>query len=227
MHSAAWSQAPSQLQIDSTVVEKRAFEEGFRDRYASEAFQYDQLEGEAQNLLARFLRWVLNGLGDVLGFEVNPATIEAVKLLVYGVFILLAIYLIVRLLVGQRATSFFSPKGSKVAPLAFSEEEITTIDLDAHVQQALAQGDYRLALRYLYLKALRQLSHHNIIHWDPDKTNSDYLREITASELKEPFIRISYLYDYVWYGEFPLEKQGYVTAQGYFEQLSKQLTHVR
>lgn len=220
-------QQPASVQIDSSHVAKREFADDLSEKYASEEFQYDQLEGEAENLLARFVTWFLNQLADLLGFEVDAATLQLVKFLVYGIFILLALYLMVRLLVGQRTSSFFASKGSRIAPLAFSEEEITAIDLDAHIQEALARHNYRLALRYTYLKSLRQLSQNNIIHWDPDKTNSDYLGEIQSDALKEPFKKISYLYDYVWYGEFPLEKKGFANAQRHFEQLSKHLANVR
>ncbi len=222
-----FQQEKQHLQIDSTQPNARYFSENLSEKYSSEAFQYEQVEGEAENLLARLVSWLLDRVGDLFGFEVDPSTYELVQFVVYGIFIILALYFIVRILTGQRATSLFSKKGAQIAPLTFSEKNIETVDLNGYIQEALRQNDYRLAIRYMYLRALKHLSECNIIEWDPDKTNSDYTHEIQQANVRQEFQKISYLYEYVWYGEFPMENEGFGRAKTHFDNLSKQLEDVR
>jgi hypothetical protein len=63
-----------------------------------------------------------------------------------------------------------------------------------------------LATRYYYLWLLKTLSDRNIIEWDIEKTNGDYLNEISNLELKNEFQFLSYVYEYSWYGEFNLNE---------------------
>ena len=50
------------------------------------------------------------------------------------------------------------------------------------------------------------MSNKQIIEWNPEKTNSDYLYEIKSEKLKTEFEYLSYLYNYVWYGEFEMDE---------------------
>ncbi len=63
-----------------------------------------------------------------------------------------------------------------------------------------------MATRYYYLWLLKTLSDRNIIEWDIEKTNGDYLNEISNLELKNEFQFLSYVYEYSWYGEFNLNE---------------------
>jgi hypothetical protein len=109
--------------------------------------------------------------------------------------------------------------------LNIKEEHIENIDLDQFIKDALAQRDYRMAIRYMYLRTLKQLSWHQLIEWHFDKTNSDYYREIENPSIKENFKKVSYLYDYVWYGEFPLDENGYQSAVKDFDSLTKTIAN--
>jgi len=59
------------------------------------------------------------------------------------------------------------------------------------------------------------------IEWHFDKTNNDYLNEIKDSQTKSLFKRVSYIYDYVWYGEFPIDETGFNKNKNDFNQLIK------
>ncbi len=77
-----------------------------------------------------------------------------------------------------------------VAPLNIQEEHIENIDLDSYIKNALKEENYRLAIRYMYLKSQKLLSLNNIIDWHFEKTNSDYYREIESVGLKENFKKL-------------------------------------
>jgi hypothetical protein len=149
--------------------------------------------------------------------------LDVVEFLVYLLLTIFIGYFIIKLLLGQNTSSFFSRKTATVNPLTIDEEHIENINLDTFISDALAQKNYRLAIRYMYLKALKELSFNNTISWHFEKTNSDYYNEIEDPLLKDNFKKVSFLYDYVWYGEFNLDEIGFTNAQKDFDRLTNLL----
>ncbi len=205
-----------ELVIDSTQVVKKDFNKDLSQEYTEKDFDYDQIRGESENFLKRFVNWFFKKLEDIFGIEVNPNLYSIVETLLYIILIAVGLFLMVRLLMGQQATSFFRGKSKALAPLSIHEEQLTQTDFDALIGQALSQNDYRLAIRYQYLKILRQLSLENIIEWHFEKTNSDYVSEINSDQIKQGFSKVSYLYEHIWYGEFAIDAQGYQKADSSF-----------
>ncbi len=64
------------------------------------------------------------------------------------------------------------------------------------------QGDFRNALREIYLSLLMELDIRRLITYEAAKTNSEYLQEIglRAAGLKELFQSMVNLFEYKWYG---------------------------
>lgn len=214
-----------QIKIDSSKVGLKQFPVSLKERYKGNDFDYDKMEGEAENLLVRLLNGFFSWIADLFGIQLSPETLAVLEIIVYALLIALVIYILVRVLVGNDATSFFRNKKKLVAPLNIQEEHIDNIDLDRYIQEALATKNYRLAIRYMYLRSLKQLSLHNIIHWHFDKTNSDYYQEIENETLKNSFKRVSHVYDYVWYGEFEIDKSRFHVVEKDFDQLTKGLSN--
>lgn len=213
--------------VDSSRVEQKHFSENLSQKYSGEAFDYDSVEGKAENFLGRTISWFFNKLSEIFGFSISSEMYGILKIIVYSVLIVFAIYILVKLLVGDNATSFFGRKGTLVAPLNIQEEHIENIDIDSYIKNALKEENYRLAIRFMYLKSLKLLSLGNIINWHFEKTNSDYYREIENETTKEDFKKASYLYDNIWYGEFALDKSGFENAKKDFDKLNQNLTHAR
>jgi hypothetical protein len=67
------------------------------------------------------------------------------------------------------------------------------------------------------------MSAKQMIVWDIEKTNSDYLYEIKEESQKEEFAYLSYLYNYIWYGEFELDEATFLKAKTAFEKTIKSL----
>ncbi len=210
--------------IDSSSVAERSFNDSLAEKYTGDDFDYEaNIEGEAQNFIARAIQWFFQKISELFGIELDPETYRVIEFFVYFILIGLALYLVVKLLVGNNAVGFFRKKSAHLAPLNVKVEDIKSIDLDKLIKDALQQKDYRLAVRFMYLKALKDLSAKNIIHWDFDKTNADYQREIEDLNLKRDFQRVSYLYDFVWYGEFEIGEQEFAQAQGNFDRFTQNL----
>lgn len=118
--------------------------------------------------------------------------------------------------------SLISGKTDKaVVNLSKEEELIKNEDLSLLIQDAIGQKNYRLAIRYYYLLVLQKLSKHNVIDWQQQKTNEDYIKEIQSNKLKDKFATSTYLYDFVWYGNFEINELEFSKAQIEFVKLNE------
>lgn len=89
------------------------------------------------------------------------------------------------------------------------EENPEAYDLDRYIARALEAGQYDLAIRLRYLSVLKALAGRQLIRWKKDKTNSDYLAELTALSHKRAFRRITRIFEQVWYGRHPVSAVEY------------------
>ncbi|HBY68162.1 MAG TPA: DUF4129 domain-containing protein, partial [Flavobacteriaceae bacterium] len=82
------------------------------------------------------------------------------------------------------------------------EEIIRSKNIRELIEKALQNKEYRLAVRYYYLLILKKLTDAELIDYEFDKTNTDYIAEITSDTVILPFKKATNLYDYIWYGNF-------------------------
>ena len=82
-------------------------------------------------------------------------------------------------------------------------------DLERFLREALAQGNYALAVRLYYLQIIKSLSEKNLIRWSREKTNRDYLRELRGHPLAGPLRAATTVYEKVWYGNQALSAEEY------------------
>jgi hypothetical protein len=99
------------------------------------------------------------------------------------------------------------------------EEIIKTGNIHELIDQALAQKNFRLAVRYSYLYIIQQLSERELIQYQFDKTNSDYLNELKNTPLENSFTRVTNLYDHTWYGNFEVSEKEYFQVRPIFNDL--------
>lgn len=104
------------------------------------------------------------------------------------------------------------------------EEDVLLLhdDFGKLIQQAVAIGDYRMAVRYQFLKTLQQLRDKNQINYEPDKTNSRYVYELQVN-WRNDFSKLIFQYEYVWYGHFELNKDQYEQVQAGFQSFQQKV----
>ncbi|MEM1093717.1 MAG: DUF4129 domain-containing protein, partial [Bacteroidota bacterium] len=102
-------------------------------------------------------------------------------------------------------------------------EDLSPLDLKAMLDKAMARQAYREALRLYYLRLLQRMADERLIVWHPEKTNAEYVREVDAWQHREAFRDLTSLYDYVWYGDFPVEIERFDTLRHAFEQFFAQM----
>lgn len=210
---------------ENQVMETRNFEDDLSEKYRGDDFDYSSQEGEAQNLIKRFLRWFFGWIDESFGINIPPYTLEIIEYLIYVLMGALIIYLFIRFLSGEKLSAVFTKRATSILDINLSEDHIENVDLDALIKSALEEKDYRLAVRYQYLRILKILSQKGFIDWHYEKTNSDYQKEIEAEKVRSGFRNVSYLYDYIWYGEQEIDAVKYETVKARFATLKNSISN--
>lgn len=161
--------------------------------------------------LLRFLEWVF---GVKYAKGILATILTALPYVVAGLVLFLLIKFFIK--TNSKSPILFSNNKSIIN---FSEDEklLQNADLDALIKKAISDNDYRLAVRFLYLKTLKQLTDKKLVVWEQQKTNEDYTNEITSTQLKKTFENITRVYDFVWYGNFQINKVQFNTINLDFE----------
>jgi len=94
-------------------------------------------------------------------------------------------------------------------PGAETEQLTGESDYDQLIGLATRAGNYRLAVRYQYLKTLHGLAARDKLVLAPDKTNYQYVTEISDPASRKEFAGLTLGYEYVWYGEFEINETVY------------------
>lgn len=90
---------------------------------------------------------------------------------------------------------------------------VTKSELNIKLDDALAIGDYRTAVRIHFTYILKELVNDKIILWRPEKTNYDYLMEVRQVKGYDNFQECVRIYDVVWYGDYTIEQKDYNRLQ--------------
>lgn len=165
-------------------------------------FQWPQ-EGPTllQRIWERLLRFLFNVFPDTL---VGGRPLSAL-LAGLGALLLLAVLLYA----GRTLFSSVSPSSERSNEAAPHPD--VTADRAWREAESLSQrGDYRMAVRYLYLSALLVLDERGLIAYDRTRTNREYLRTVShRPELASTLREVVDVFDRVWYGFRSLDQSTY------------------
>ena len=199
----------------------RSFEPNFKERYSGSKYNY---EGE------KIVTKTPSGSGNYEDYkdeksnnrEINDDDYFYINLgplsWLFYIAIFAAIIYLAYVLFNEGGSGLFSTKQNKKLEnhAEITAENIESSDIDSLISSAEQDNNYRLAIRYYYLLVLKTLSLKNHIKIEDDKTNAEYLNEIRSKPFSHNFEYTSYLYNYIWYGEFPLNTDQYLMAKGNF-----------
>jgi hypothetical protein len=105
----------------------------------------------------------------------------------------------------------------------FISEDIFGIDFEKEISKAIGQQNYRLAIRMLYLRTLKELSELSLIDYKHERTNSEYVSQLAATTFYTDFFRLTRDFEYVWYGKFDLSENSFHQVQSEFDQFREGL----
>jgi hypothetical protein len=99
------------------------------------------------------------------------------------------------------------------------EERLHETDLMRYLREALAQGDYAVAIRLYFLQMLKDLSNQGRIKWAKEKTNRNYMNELTGHTHHAQMLANTRMYETVWFGNTTLTKGGFKLIEPDFREI--------
>tara|TARA_B100000809_G_C15126480_1_gene526454 strand:- start:781 stop:1494 length:714 start_codon:yes stop_codon:yes gene_type:complete len=213
------------VQVDTEPMDKREFE-NLTDKYDGNAFIYERTV-ENSGWWTRFKQWLSDLFKNLFDFNSDAKAADFTDIILkifYVVIFLMVVFFIVKAIINKEGSWIFGKSSDKtIIPVTDIENNIYETDFKSLIAEAEKENNHRRAIRYYYLWLLKTLSEEEIIDYDVEKTNSDYYLEIENKDTKEEFSYTSYLYNYIWYGEFDIDDAQFEKAKKAFTQFLRTL----
>ena len=215
--------------VDDTKIEQKKFDKETLEEYRnSDDFQYNIVKKEP-NIVERFWNWLKRNVIKLLNWlfdDIQPAIgilkfiLQVLPYLILGI----ALYFILKFFLRMN-TSESEMDDVNIASIYATDDEklINSKNLEQLIKDAVEAKEYRLAIRFYYLFVLKKLADKEMIIWQQEKTNEDYLAEVSNENLKPDFTKSTRLYDFVWYGNFNINETEFLKAQQLFTSLTKRI----
>jgi uncharacterized protein YlbG (UPF0298 family) len=230
---AGWRSLPASV-TDSSGYHHRAFDPDKIEQYRGDPdFQYERDELN-MSWWDRFTKWLRDLFSDVDpdmpdmpdAPKVNLGFLDILgRILVILVIVALVAGLAYLIVKGSSSIIRRKPKGTGEDEIEATEteEDIHDLPIEDLLKTAVDERKWRTAVRILYLRSLRSLSENGHIQWQSQKTNYDYLRELQVQEMRTRFADLTRLFEYIWYGEFPVDQSIFQEASESFSAFDKQI----
>jgi hypothetical protein len=142
------------------------------------------------------------------------------KFLLWAVIIALILVALVYLIISINRNSGNKVIREKIKSAAIIEN-IEETDLEYLLEQALANGMYKEAVRFRYLILIRSLNRLKLIAWKKDKTNGMYMREMYNKPGFDIFRELTVHFERVWYGELAISEKQYHALMPTYNQINE------
>ena len=157
-----------------------------------------------QNLWMRLINWFGDLAQRLFGnrnVTIGGAAVSPLELFSIAILILILLYAAHSLYADFVSEADLKENGSDSGAALTAESAFEKA-------QALSRGgDYRSAVRYLYLSSLLLLDERGLLRYDHSKTNREVLRSVSDSpELARPLHDVIEVFDNVWYGYHTLDE---------------------
>lgn len=208
----------------SRYRDKASFKEDLQKKYRklNDKFEEDPPEEVTQNE-----PWFVKFLRQLFSFIPNlnlSAFATAIRYLIYGLLIMVLFYFLKFLFYKDVSWAIWKKKKNVITQDDSNDDTNLNTDFEAMIRKSVNEGNKRMAVRYYYLWLLHKLDAHHIISMNPEKTNSDYLYEIKNVNFKSSFAYLSYIYDYIWYGEAEVGDLDFNKVRDSFDRTLRQIT---
>jgi hypothetical protein len=157
---------------------------------------------------------------DALILKLLEYTVILFKYIIIPLIVLLVAYMLYK---GGGNWVFFTRKKSRQTVAEYDDLLIHSSDFAALRANAIAQQDYRLAIRYGYLHYLQLLKNNGLINYHPKTTNAGYSAQLQSSYLYKDFKELVTIYEYCWYGHFQISEAQYMKANTILETLREKI----
>jgi hypothetical protein len=201
------------LRTDTLIYDKQKIADYQANRRFDYNSQYDMAAAESWfDILSGWFNRLIN---KIFSGEFEKSYTTTVMILLF----LTILSTIVFFLYKKRPELFMRSKKTTPHPYDIEEENIHEIDFKKDISNALDCGNYRLAIRLIYLHTLRILSDSRLIDWQRHKTSTEYLYEIKNKDLIIPFRELTNHFLQIRYGNYDASPELYETTLGLREQI--------
>lgn len=205
------------LKNDSTTFAVRNFDaQKIKDYRIQREFHYDAAAPIDTSWWDRFWRWFWHLFDGILK---NNYTTGFIKYMVIFVAAALVVFIVIKV-IGLDLTILAGKPRSVDVPYDESLENIHEINFTEEIEKAVSNGNYRLAVRLFYLNSLKLMNDRDLISWQPEKTNHVYVNEITDPGRRQEFSALTRQFEYIWYGEFFIDKEHFNVVRVSFERFN-------
>ncbi|WP_010135588.1 hypothetical protein [Ochrovirga pacifica] len=200
----------------------RKIPDNYKEAYQSKEYIYENHPPSWSLDLKEWFAQKIQHFFDFLGLHHHQ--LYWFKILVYTFIAIIVVYVIVRIFFYKEGRWIFK-NNTKDNTLVYNDdiESIEGLNFESLINQAEQEKNYRLAVKYHYLKALQLLSKKGALQLNAQKTNLDYQLELEEKPYHKSFASISYYYTYVWYGEFVIDVNLYDKISTTYHQFSNTL----
>jgi hypothetical protein len=184
---------------------------------AREEFQPEPEEDDSSSLWARFLSWVnsvldsfFGWLDRIIGGQGGEGSPASVALALVGVLVIVGIVAFAVRSVRESMT----PGVTRLADGRSAEAHYTSTEARAEAERLFAAGQYRAALRLLYLATLIRWEEAGRLRFDRSLTNREVVARVNIqgdASLLEQLTPLVDRFDRVWYGGAPCTADDYTS----------------
>lgn len=200
---------------DTSYIESRSFNNAsIKELKRNPDFQYTRYKEPPLSLWDKFWNWFWWRIGQLLRTKGGRITVWS--LLVF-LAIAVVIYFVVKV-TGMDQNGLFGRSSRGLQNYGSSQNDIHHISFDSEIEKAISNGNYRLATRLQYLQALKNLSDRGHIEWRINKTNTDYVSEISGKPFSDMFTTLTFDFEYIWYGERQVSREQFFEIKSQFQQ---------
>jgi len=202
---------------EELIIDVRLLSDDLLEKYKNDPdFDYEGGPKEADDWITKIKNWINQQLAILRSSKTYSTLLDY---LYYGLMIAALILIIRGLIKADRRGLLFGKINSNEIKMIESEEDISQINFDELIAAAAERKDYKLAVRYLFLKSLKLLSEKEIIELRNNKTNHQYLSEIKNNRISNAFQIATSRFEWIWYGDFPVDENVMKSSQKDFNEL--------
>lgn len=146
--------------------------------------------------------------------------LKLVKVFFWGVAVIAVLFLIYKLFINKGG---FVINTKKIHFSPDSKDYSEVDDVETLLSKAILDKNYRLGIRFLFLKTLNYLDQKGLIHLDKYKTNYEYVSELAVKKNTQLFSKLCLQYEYIWFGEFDINESQFYSISKEFEKFMEQV----
>lgn len=183
-------------------------------------FHYVKEQYQTLSFWKQLLLGIQHFLQKLFGYAPSGQIIE---FFLYALIICFLVWAVIKLVGMDYVKAIMKPSTTVPTPYAPDPAHLSQEDMESALQEAKSQQNWKKVVELQYLLSLNALAQAGALMLEKGKTNQDYIYELRSPQLKEPFMQLSRIFEYVWYGNFELREATRNHAEDYFQTLLQQV----